>query len=330
RSPATRSYRASQRGRLHRLGVFRLIVDAQQLFLVEDHFFAAAAGQVEQARQLDGVDRASLFAHAAEDAPQLVDHETFGVFLPVGPGAFDADDVDAVRRASRGAEETGHARHAALLVLVQAMHAAVDPRIAYLRPHLGEADSHLGAEQVPRGGGQTLHEQRQIHLAGQAQRRLFDPVDIGVVGVHRLVTCRESKPTCGRLSVASGAKMPPTIQVTIATAHMPARPTTIGARCPYSASTATATRFTRPIGSITFQAKLINWSKRNRGQLQRAIMKNKITPSTLTISTSTRMIAVVQVTLLSAPVRPHRCQPPKNRITIKNETVTMCRNSAIR
>ena len=134
--------------RLHRLGVLRLVVDAQQLLLVEDHLLAAPAGQVVEARQLDGVDRAGLFAHAAEDAAQLVDGEALGIFFAVGPGAFDADDVDAMGRAGRGTEETGHALHPALLVLVQAMHAAIDQRIADLRPLLGKADRHLAAEQV--------------------------------------------------------------------------------------------------------------------------------------------------------------------------------------
>ena len=42
-------------------------------------------------------------------------------------------------------------------------------------------------------------------------------------------------------------------------------------------------------------------------------------------------MAVTQVIGSSPqPVMPHRCQPPKNRITIKNAAVTMCRNSAIK
>ena len=30
------------------------------------------------------------------------------------------------------------------------------------------------------------------------------------------------------------------------------------------------------------------------------------------------------------PVMPQKCQPPRNRITIRNAAVIMCRNSAIR
>ena len=65
------------------------------------------------------------------------------ILLAIGPGAFDADDVDAMRRAGRRTQEAGHALHAALLVLVQPMHAAIDQRIADLRPLLGIADRDL-------------------------------------------------------------------------------------------------------------------------------------------------------------------------------------------
>ena len=86
------------------------------------------------------------------DAAQLVDREAFGIFLAVGPGAFGGHDVDAMGRAGRGAQEAGHALHAPLGVLVQPMHAAIDQRIANLRPRFRKADRHLGREQMARRG----------------------------------------------------------------------------------------------------------------------------------------------------------------------------------
>src|SRR5438105_1030141 len=59
----------------HGLFVDRGVVDRQQFFLVEDHFFATGPGQVKQGRQLDRIDRTGLFAHPAVNAAQLVDHE---------------------------------------------------------------------------------------------------------------------------------------------------------------------------------------------------------------------------------------------------------------
>ena len=64
------------------------------------------------------------------------------------------------------------------------MHAAVNQRVADLRPLFGKADRDLRADQVLERRGQTLDEQRQEHAAGQAQLRFFDPGDIGVVGFH--------------------------------------------------------------------------------------------------------------------------------------------------
>ena len=79
-------HRTPSRTDWHRLGVLGLVEHAQQLLLVEDHLLAAAAGQIEKTRQLDGVDRASLFAHPAEDAAQLVDRKTSGYFSRSGQG----------------------------------------------------------------------------------------------------------------------------------------------------------------------------------------------------------------------------------------------------
>ncbi len=100
----------------------------------------------------------------------------------------------------------------------------------------------------------------------------------------------------GRLSVCSGANNAaanprhdgdsPADADRSAKARSPRRPADAYAGIP--SRTATATRLTSPSGSITFQARFINWSKRNRGQLQRTIMKNRITANTLANSTTTR------------------------------------------
>src|SRR6185369_12051001 len=45
------------RARTHRLGVDRAVEHREQFFLVEDHFFAARAGQVKQRSEFDRVDR---------------------------------------------------------------------------------------------------------------------------------------------------------------------------------------------------------------------------------------------------------------------------------
>ncbi len=107
-----------------------------------------------------------------------------GYFSRSGQGLSAADDVDAMRRAGGRAEEAGHALHAALLVLVQPMHAAIDQRVADLGLLVGKADRHLRADQVLGRGLQPLQKQRQVHPARQAQLGLFDPVDVRVGGVH--------------------------------------------------------------------------------------------------------------------------------------------------
>ena len=100
--------------------------------------------------------------------------------------------------------------------------------------------------------------------------------------------------------------MPATSQATIATPQP--MPTT--SQCwppqsrpapasPYSTSTATDHQVHQPQGIITFQPMSINWSKRNRGQLQRASMKNRITPITFASSTITRSRATGQVIVVA-------------------------------
>ena len=167
--------RASQRGRFHRLGIFRHVVHAEQFFLVENHLLAAAAGQIEQARQLDRIHRAGFFAHAAENATQLVDGETFRIFFPIGPRAGGRDNIDAMRRARRRTQKAGHALHAPFVILVQPMHAAINERVADLRPLLGKAHRQFRAKQMLHRRRQTLHQQRQVHAAAQTELRFFNP-----------------------------------------------------------------------------------------------------------------------------------------------------------
>src|SRR5687768_11006908 len=76
----------------HRLRLLRLVEDAEQLGLVEDHLLAGHADDVVDARQLDRVHRAGLLAHAAVDAAQLVDVELGRVLLAVGPGGLGSLD----------------------------------------------------------------------------------------------------------------------------------------------------------------------------------------------------------------------------------------------
>src|SRR5581483_8558654 len=98
------------------------------------------------------VDRAGLLAHAAEDAAQLVDREAFGILLAIGPRAFHADDVDAVGRTGRRAEEASDALDAPLLVLVEPVDAAIDQRVVDRRTDFGEAHGALRAKEMFGGG----------------------------------------------------------------------------------------------------------------------------------------------------------------------------------
>jgi hypothetical protein len=83
-------------------------------------------------------------------------------------------------------------KQATLLVLVEAMHAAINQRVPDLRLFLriaGRDDvAGDGSGQVAEGGRQSLREQRQVHFAGPAEFRLLEPLDGRIVGFHvRLV-----------------------------------------------------------------------------------------------------------------------------------------------
>src|SRR5688500_861225 len=108
----------------HRFFLDRLIVNPQQLFLVEDHLLPRQPNDIVDVGEFDRVDGARFFAHAAVDAAQLVDVELGRVFLAVVPRRFVRLDVDAARRTGGRAHEAGDALDAALLVLVQPVHAA--------------------------------------------------------------------------------------------------------------------------------------------------------------------------------------------------------------
>ena len=207
------------RVRPHRVGarLHRLVEDAQQLLLVEHHLLAAQAGQVVQRRQLDGVHRAGLLAHAAVDAAQLVDDERLGVLLAVRPRRRGGHDVDAVGRAGGRAHVAGHALDAALLVAVEPMDAAVVGR--QLRLLLREllrdgARRRTGLGRVPDGRRQA----RRRWPAGTAARAgrssapcthvtSFSAIGIVIV-LHSALASAATDRSCAGPSVGCSAPWP--------------------------------------------------------------------------------------------------------------------------
>src|SRR4029077_4731334 len=107
------------------------------------------------------IGRASFHAISAEDAPVVVDvvdlRISFGAAYPVGLGVLRRLDIDAVRRAGGGAQETCHALLQPVLVALQHVHPTktfLEAR-AFQRPgtvrvvldlgrlkHLHEGDAH--------------------------------------------------------------------------------------------------------------------------------------------------------------------------------------------
>ena len=75
-------------------------------------------------RQLNRIHRARLFAHAAEDAAQFIDIELHGILFAILPRTLCSHDVNAIRGARSGAHHARNTTHAAVLVLIQPMHAA--------------------------------------------------------------------------------------------------------------------------------------------------------------------------------------------------------------
>ena len=107
---------------LHGLLLDRLVEYLQQFRLVKDHLVSCQADHLVAWRQLDGIDRACLFAHPAEDAAKFIDIELLRVFFPVFPRRFLCDDVNAIGRAGRCTHETGNAPDPAILVTIQPVH----------------------------------------------------------------------------------------------------------------------------------------------------------------------------------------------------------------
>ena len=72
-------------------------------------------------RQLDGIDRAGLFAHPTIDTAQLVDPEAFRIFLAIGPGSLGPFYMDAIGGTGGLAHKAGDTRHPALFVFIESM-----------------------------------------------------------------------------------------------------------------------------------------------------------------------------------------------------------------
>src|SRR5262249_43688164 len=123
--------------------------------------------------------------------------------------------VDAMRGARRRAQKASHALDATFMVLIQPVHAAIDQRIADLRPLLGEANGNLRAKQMFDRRRKTFDQQRQGHAPRQAELRLFDPHNARVVRFHLVNSLSASNGSAERrgvLSLANGASNPATTQ----------------------------------------------------------------------------------------------------------------------
>ncbi len=96
-------------GGLHGFHVDGEVVDGEEFGFVEDHFLARSAHDVVEGGEFDGVYGAGFFAHATEDAAELINFELGGVFFSVVPGRFCGFDVDAVCWANCWAHHAGDA-----------------------------------------------------------------------------------------------------------------------------------------------------------------------------------------------------------------------------
>jgi len=184
-------------GYLHRLFTDGLIEDLQQLFFVEDHLSAGHADDVVFGGQFDGVDRASLFAHAAVDAAQLVDLELDGVLLAIVPGAFARGDVDAAGGADGRAHHARDTLDPALLIAIEAVHAAevalvettlldghvFTPLLGVLHGAAGFALAEAG-EEVAHGDAKTFDDFRHVDALEPVEGRGGDFDDVLFVDGH--------------------------------------------------------------------------------------------------------------------------------------------------
>jgi len=116
--------RVSQQGQLDRFAAIvalvhiprpGYIVDAQQTFHVDHQAVPGVGVEIVDLGELDGVHRAGNRAEVAEDAAGQIyvepDGKTLGAIIPGRGRGFN---VDAMRRASRGAHLAGHAFNTAI------------------------------------------------------------------------------------------------------------------------------------------------------------------------------------------------------------------------
>src|SRR5262245_44261761 len=95
------------------------------------------------------------------------------------------------------------------------MHAAINQRVANLRPFLRKVNGDLRAEQMLDGRRQTLDEQRHIHPARQPELGFCNPCYFWIVGLHVSSPSSASNgltTACGRLSLDRGASKPAATQ----------------------------------------------------------------------------------------------------------------------
>src|SRR5262245_23327050 len=88
---------------------------------------------------------------------------------------------------------------------------------------------------------------------------------------------------------------------------------------PRYCTTITHTKFTSASGMNTFHANAINWSKRNRGIVQRTNIDSRMKKNIFMANAST-----LSTTYESGPTIPQTYQPPRNSAVIRKLVVIMC------
>ncbi len=101
----------------------------EQLFFAVDQRIYVVRGKLKTVAMGNGIGRTCFHAIAAKNAPAVIDVVDAGVALTRGNsltvGIFRRFDVDAIRRASRRAQETPDALFQPALIAMQNMHAAI-------------------------------------------------------------------------------------------------------------------------------------------------------------------------------------------------------------
>lgn len=180
-----------------RLLIDREVVDREEFGLVVNHFLSALPDHIIERGQFDRVNGACFFAHAAEDAAELVDLEFRGVFLAIIPRGFRGFDVDAVRWTNSGAHHARNAFHASRGVFVEAVHpsevARLDPAFfdgevltAFFRVLHRVAGASLseGGEEVTERGPESPENRREIDGLHRGHRLGGDVFDLVVWDAH--------------------------------------------------------------------------------------------------------------------------------------------------